>query len=58
MHVEISNVVVALTPFLWDMWVEVKSYIALHHLHLYFEVYLYFYEAIDVSFIMLFKFDA
>jgi len=41
-----------------DVWIEVKSCIALHHLHLYFDVYLNFYEAIDVSIIMLFKFDA
>jgi hypothetical protein len=52
-----SIVVAALTPSPWNMWVEV-SCIALHHLHLHFEVYLYFYEAINVSFIMLFKFDA
>jgi hypothetical protein len=35
-----SNVVAALTPSPWDVWVEVKSCIALH-----LEVCLYFYEA-------------
>jgi hypothetical protein len=48
-----SIVVAALTPSAWDVWVEVKSCIALH-----FEVYLYYYEAVDVSIIMLFKSDA
>jgi len=48
-----SNVVAALTPSPWDVWVEVKPCIALH-----LEVYLYYYEAVDDSIIMLFKPDA
>ena len=28
-----SNVVAALTPSYWDVWVQVKSCIALHYLH-------------------------
>ena len=31
--------VAALTSILWDVWVEVKSCIALHHLHAHYEVY-------------------
>ena len=53
-----SNVVATLTASPWDVWVEMKSCIALHHSHLHSEVYLYFYKAIDVSIIMLLKFDA
>jgi hypothetical protein len=66
-----SNVVAALTPSSWVMWVEAKS---LHHLHctwkyiyitmhciasfaLHLGVYLYYYEAVGVSIIMLFKPD-
>jgi hypothetical protein len=59
-----SIVVAALTPSPWDVWVEVKSCIALHHLHassalhpfaLHLELYLYYYKAVDVSISMLFK---
>jgi hypothetical protein len=53
-----SNVIATLTPSSWDVWVEVKSCIALHHSHLHSEVYLYFYEAMDVSIMILLKFDA
>jgi hypothetical protein len=53
-----SNVVAALTPSPWDVWVEVKSCIDCIFCICIFEVYLYFYEAVEVSIIMLSKFDA
>jgi len=52
-----SIVVAALTSTFWDVWVEVKSYIALHHLHCSWKLYVYYYEAVDVSIIMLFNPD-
>ena len=52
-----SIVVAALTSSSWDVWVEVKSCIALHHLHCSWKLYLYYYEAVDVFIIMLFKPD-
>ena len=45
-----SNVVAALTPSPWDVWVEMKSCIALHcnQLHLHYEAQLN-YEVFDVE---------